>query len=200
MKGSFLLIALSGVLLAQTDAVPAKTTIAVRTNERIDAKNPSDNRIYSGAVDSDVVDKNGRVMIPRGTRAELILRDSTENTVVLDLESIEMNGQRYPVASTPEAVATPLVAKTGIGANKRTGKFVGCGALIGAVIGGIAGGPPGAAVGAAAGAGAGAVAQGTTTQGHRIILPPETQITFRLDEPLKVAAADGQRDRRNERD
>ena len=63
MKGSLLLIALSGVLLAQTDAVPAKTTIVVRTNERIDAKSRSDRRI-NGVVDSDVVDKTGRVMIP----------------------------------------------------------------------------------------------------------------------------------------
>jgi hypothetical protein len=38
-------------------------------------------------------------MIPVGANAELILRDATDNTVVLDLESIEVAGQRYTVTS-----------------------------------------------------------------------------------------------------
>jgi hypothetical protein len=49
--------------------------------------------------------------------------------------------------------------REGLGANKRTGAFVGGTALLGTVIGAIAGGGNGAAIGAVAGAGAGAGAQ-----------------------------------------
>ena len=132
MKGwttSFLLIAWSGVLLAQT-VVPPKTAITVRTNERIDAKSPSESKIYSAVVDSDVVDRKGRVMIPRGSQAKLILCDATDNTVVVDLESLEVNGRRYRAVSKSEAVATPSAPKKA--------------------------------------------------------LPPQTQVTFRLEQPLSI--------------
>ena len=46
------------MLFAETAAVPAQTTIIVRTNERIDAKRPSNGGTYHGVVDSDVVDKD----------------------------------------------------------------------------------------------------------------------------------------------
>src|SRR5438045_7124252 len=50
--------------------------------------------------------------------------------------------------------------------NKRTGEYVGGGAILGAIIGGIAGGGKGAAIGAGAGAAAGAGAQ-VLTKGNR---------------------------------
>jgi outer membrane lipoprotein SlyB len=104
---------------------------------------------------------------------------------VLDLESITVNGERLSVVSTPERVPAES-AKEGVGANKRTGKYVG-GAVIGAIIGAVAGGGKGAAIGAATGAGAGAVGQ-TVTRGHKVRLPVESLISFRLDRELNVTA------------
>jgi outer membrane lipoprotein SlyB len=177
-------------LYAQADRVPSGTEIEVRTNEAIDAKSPSDSRIYTAVVDRDVTDRSGRVAIPRGSNAELILRDSSSDQVVLDLESIDVNGQRYTVNSTPESVtADSSRDREGVGANKRTGKYVGGGAVIGSIIGAIAGGGKGAAIGAATGAGAGAVGQ-TVTRGGKVRVPAETLLTFRLDRGLTVGTAD----------
>jgi hypothetical protein len=171
---------LAGVtLLAQSDRVPAGTEITVRTNETIDGRSPSDYRVYSGTIDRDVTNRNGQVLIPRGSQAELILRDADSRDVILDLESITVNGERFAVASTPERVPAES-SKEGVGANQRTGKYVGGGAVIGAIIGAVAGGGKGAAIGAATGAGAGAVGQ-TVTRGHNVRLPTESLISFRLD-------------------
>src|SRR3954451_9751989 len=104
MRTAILMAGLSISLFAQADRVPAGTEITVRTNDRIDAKRPSDSRIYTGVVDRDVLDNSGRVVIPRGSNAELIMRDASENEIVLDLESVDVNGRRYTVSSSPESV------------------------------------------------------------------------------------------------
>ena len=75
--------------------------------------------------------------------------------------------------------------KNGVGANKRTGEFVGGGAALGAVIGAIAGHGKGAAIGAASGAGAGALTQ-VLTKGGSIKIPAETLMTFKLDQSVKI--------------
>jgi hypothetical protein len=175
-------------LFAQSDRVPAGTEVTVRTNEGVDGNSPSDFRVYTATVDRDVTNRDGRVLIPRGSQAELILRDADSNNVVLDLESITVNGERLSIASTPERVPAEG-SKEGVGANKRTGKYVGGGAVIGAIIGAVAGGGKGAAIGAATGAGAGAVGQ-TVTRGHNVRLPVESLISFRLDRGLNVSEAD----------
>jgi outer membrane lipoprotein SlyB len=176
-------------LFAQSDRVPTGTEIVVRTNETIDAKHPSDSRIYSAVVDKDVLDRSGRVVIPRGSEAELIMRDASESDIVLDLESVTVSGRRYTVDSASETVSTRTEEREGVGANKRTGKYVGGGAVIGSIIGAIAGGGKGAAIGAATGAGAGAIGQ-TVTKGGQVRLPAESLLTFRLDRGMRVGAAD----------
>jgi hypothetical protein len=75
-----------------------------------------------------------------------------------------------------------------VGANKRTAEYTGGGGAIGAIIGAIAGGGKGAALGAASGAGAGAITQ-IVTKGGSIKVPAESVLTFKLDRPLRVMAA-----------
>ena len=184
----------AATLSAQSDTVRAGREITIRTSESIDARSPSDSRIYRGVVERDVRSEDGRVMIPSGSNAELILRNSTKDEVVLDLESIDVHGQRYAVSTQDESVQTEGREKQGVGANRRTGKYVGGGAVIGSIIGAIAGGGKGAAIGAAAGAGAGAVGQ-TVTRGGNIRVPAESLITFRLDRDLRVGIRDEGYDR-----
>src|SRR6266404_6245546 len=64
-----------------------------------------------------------------------------------------------PLALSPSSDQELESRRDGVGGNKRTGQFVGTGAVLGAIIGAIAGGGKGAAIGAVAGAGAGAGAQ-----------------------------------------
>jgi len=194
IKAGFLTCGLALGLLAQSDTVPSGTEITVRTNDTIDAKSSNEGRIYTGVVDRDVRDRSGNVVIPRGSNTELIVRDTNDRDMILDLGSVAVNGRRYVVSTTDQPVNADDARKEGVGANKRTGKYVGGGAVIGSIIGAIAGGGKGAAIGAATGAGAGAVGQ-TVTRGGQVRVPSESLLTFRLDRTLVIGGPDPGYDR-----
>lgn len=183
---------------AQSDRVPVGTEITVRTNESIDAKSSNQGKIYTAVVDQDVLDRSGRVAIPRGSNAELALRSTSNSEILVDLESVSVNGTRYVVSTDDQVAATQGSGKDGVGANKRTGKYVGGGAVVGSIIGAIAGGGKGAAIGAATGAGAGALGQ-TVTRGSRVRVPAESLLTFRLDRGLRVGGNGNNFDRNQTR-
>jgi hypothetical protein len=166
--------------------IDAGTTITVRTNETINANN-SDGRVFSGVVEQNVTDRNGNIAIPRGSDVELVVRKISNNDLALDLDSVMINGQRYGIETDENVVG--LQRSEGLGANQRTGKYVGGGAVLGAIIGAIAGGGKGAAIGAGAGAAAGAGAQVLTRGGH-VSVPAESLLTFRLAEPLRAGVID----------
>jgi len=158
------------------------TEIVVRTNQYIDNAQ-RDNRIYTGTVDQNVRGGNGRLGIPRGSQVEMIVRTARDGDLILDLESVTVNGKRYAL----DTDAQRMESRDGIGENRRTAEHVGGGALLGTIIGAIAGGGKGAAIGAVAGAGAGAGTQ-VLTQGRRIRVPSESVLTFRIDRPMLVNA------------
>ena len=180
-----LLVGFNFPVAAQVDMVPAGTEVAIRTNQSINARN-ADGRIFTASVEQDILDRDGRVVIPRGSEAELIARTVGSNEMVLDLESINANGRRYVVSATPDN-AYNSDRRQGVGGNKRTAKYVGGGAVIGSIIGAVAGGGKGAAIGAAAGAATGAGAQ-MVTRGREIRVPEESILTFRIDRPIRVDA------------
>jgi hypothetical protein len=74
--------------------IESGTIIAVRANETIDADR-RDNQVYRGIVDQDVRGNNGQLAIPRGSAVELIVRSTPDNDLVIDVESVSVNGQRY---------------------------------------------------------------------------------------------------------
>ncbi len=165
------------------EMINAGTTIDVRTNERIELDR-SDRRVFTGTVNKDVRDEQGRVAIPRGSDVELMVRsDSDRNELVLDLESVKIDGRRYAIAADAGVAGD---RRDGVGANKRTGEFVGGGAVLGTILGAIAGGGKGAAIGAAAGAAAGAGTE-VISRGKAIRVPAESILTFRLERPLQMA-------------
>jgi hypothetical protein len=166
-------------------SIEAGTEILVRTNERINARN-SDGRVYTGVIERDVMDASGRIAVQSGSTVELTVRGVT-NQLVLDLESVTMNGQRFAVDASADEIGGRQ--RDGVGANNRTGEFVGGGALLGTILGAIAGGGRGAAIGALSGAGAGA---GTLllTRGRRVNLPEESLVTFRLNQAIQTGVAD----------
>lgn len=192
LRTGVLLLGCVTVAFAQADRIPVGRDITVRTNETIDMKGSSDGRIYTGVVDRDVKDASGHVAIPRGSNAELIVRNVDSNERAVDLESITVGGNRYVVDASGQG-ATTEGQKEGVGKNKRTAKYVGGGAVIGSIIGAIAGGGKGAAIGAIAGGAAGAGAQ-TITRGRDIHVPAESLLTFRLDRPLELGSGLNSRD------
>jgi hypothetical protein len=146
--------------------------------------------VFAAEVAKDVLDGAGDVVIPRGSNAKIVIRSSTKggkimgaSDLVLDLESVAVDGRQYQL----DTADLDQRGKSGIGKNKRTAEYVGVGAVAGTVIGAIFGQGKGAAIGAASGAAAGAATQ-VVTRGA-IKVPAETVLTFQLDKPLRVMAA-----------
>lgn len=175
----------------KTYTLPAGALIPVRSEETIDAAVATGGQTYAAEVTRDIRDADGAVVIPRGSNAQIIIRSAAKggrikgaSDLVLDLDSVSVEGRRYRL-DTQDMIQK---GRDGVGANKRTATFTGGGAAIGAIIGAIAGGGKGAAIGAASGAGAGAGTQ-IVTKGAAIRIPAETILTFQLDAPLRVDAA-----------
>jgi hypothetical protein len=161
----------------------AGTEVVVRTNERIDARNAVEGQTFSAQIEENVRDSDGSTAIPRGSDARLVVRRLEYNgDLTLDVESVTVEGRRYQVSTANQELDNQ---RQGIGGNRRTGEFVGGGAVLGAIIGAIAGGGKGAAIGAGAGAGTGALAQ-IVTRGKEVHVPVESVIRFRLDRPLRL--------------
>jgi hypothetical protein len=188
------LIATAGSVGAQSrrwealSQIPSGTTVQVRATQPIRSSS-YDGRIYQGIVDQDVLDSEGRLAIPNGATAELMVRRTGDNEFIIDLESVTVNGRRYGVDANAQVIGTSGDRDSNIGVNKETGKYVGGGAIIGSIIGAVAGGAKGAAVGAAAGAAAGAGAQ-IATHGGSIDVPAEALLSYRLTRPLNLDVRD----------
>jgi hypothetical protein len=172
---------------SRTRVLPAGTELPVRNEETIDSAKAVEGQTYAAEIASDVRDSAGAVVIPRGSNAQLVIKSASKggrfrgtSDLVLDLTAVSVEGQRYRL----DASDISEKGRSGIGANKRTGKFAGGGAALGAIIGAIAGGGKGAAIGAGSGAGAGALTQ-ILTKGS-IKIPAETVLILKLDAPLKV--------------
>jgi hypothetical protein len=204
LSGMAVLLMLTGAsLFAQDDTTATRSTahshaaayvspgteIQVRTDQAINVKESG--RIgenYSGTVANEVLDQNGHVAIPKGSRAEMRLVAASTNSkdMTLDLDSVTVDGRRYKVQS--ESLEAGSTRKDGVGANKRTGKYVGGGAVAGTLIGALAGGGKGAAIGALAGGAAGAGAQ-TLTRGKALDIPAETVLRFRIENGISLRSS-----------
>jgi hypothetical protein len=178
MKRNMLFAALLVLVAASANAqrtVPEGTEIKVRTDTAIPAK-PAPNARYSASISKDVTDSSGNVIIPRGARARLVAIPSEDGKDTnLDLQSVSIHGRRYLLEAPGQSSGG---APGGLGANARTGKFVGGGAAVGAVLGGLLGGGKGVAVGALVGGAGGAGAQVVTGQKKEI--PAEAELNYKL--------------------
>jgi hypothetical protein len=180
----------AGPVTAQTTApgvIPAGTTFAVRANEQVNSREPG--KTYSAEVAQDIVDQNGKMLVPKGSPAELAVIETNSGgvtgtrTMELALRSVTVNGKRMNVTSD----TTEQRGTAGLGKNRRTAEAVGGGAVLGTLLGAIVGGGSGAAAGAVIGAAGGATAQ-VLTRGSEVRVPAETVLTFRLDQPLHLVA------------
>jgi hypothetical protein len=168
--------------------IPAGSTLEVRNNSTIDSETAQPGQTYSAVIERAVIDTNGRVAIPRGANAMLVVRAANgqgtlqgRSDLAVDVASVDIQGRHYRL-ETSDFVER---GKEGVGKNERTGKFVGGGAALGGIIGAIAGGGKGAAIGALSGAGAGTATQGLT-RGKAVRIPSETLLTFRLEAPVRI--------------
>jgi hypothetical protein len=160
----------------------------VRNNEPIDSSQVVPGQMIPAQLNSEVRDAHGRVVIPRGANARLVVESASKagkikgsaDLVVL-LQSVSVGGRRHTVHTNPVREQ----GSKGIGKNKRTGKFVGGGAAAGGILGAIVGGGKGALIGGASGAAVGGTAQ-VMTREKSIKIPAGTPMTFRLQKPIQV--------------
>jgi hypothetical protein len=167
------------------------TVIAVRSEETIDSSRAAKGQTFAAEVTRDVLDSSGKVAIPDGANAQIVIKSASgggriqgASNLVLDLATVSVDGRQYRLSTADLRER----GKEGVGKNKRTAQYGGGGALAGAIIGAIAGGKKGAAIGAATGAGGGVAAE-VVTKGGAIRVPAETILTFKLDQPLRIVAA-----------
>lgn len=170
----------------ESRVVPAGTEFKIRTNETIGTTTASEGRTYSAVVANDVLDTQGAVLIPKGSEAELVVRNISEggrirgSELTLGVQNVTVGGRRYQV-NTQDVTQE----SQGVGANRRTAEMIGGGAALGTLLGAIAGGGRGAVIGAIAGAAAGGAVQ-VLTKGKEVSVPAETILTFRLDQPITL--------------
>ena len=146
--------------------IPAGTNLRVRNNEAINSETASAGQSYNAVVTEDVLDEEGKIAIPRGSNATLVVREAIDQgkvqgrseLAVLDVASVSVGGRSYRL-ETHDLVEK---GKEGLGTNKRTAIFAGGGTAVGSIIGALAGGGKGAAIGAASGAAAGVGTQAVT--------------------------------------
>jgi hypothetical protein len=160
--------------------VPAGTVLTVRLGQAVGSKISETGQAFSATVAKAVV-VGTDTAIPEGASASGTVTDAKplgrfKGGAVL---SLKLNS----VADLP--VETSALVRTQAGKGKRTAAMIGGGAGLGALIGGLAGGGKGAAIGAVAGAGAGTA--GTAYTGNKdIVLPAESAISFKLEQPLEI--------------
>jgi len=170
--------------------IPQGTLLQLRTNEPVASKKAQAGTAVEFTVIHDVV-FGGVLAIPRGAtiHGEVVeakkageLSGSPE--LSLKLDSLDLGGKNYPLASDQFKVKGPNKA------GQTAGSALG-GALLGAIIGGAAGRGTGAAIGAGAGAAAGTAASAASS-GPGVWIPAEALVEFHLSQPLTVNPVNAQ--------
>ena len=106
------------------------TEISVRPDQPVIVSRWDRGRIYPGHVANDVYARDGSIAIPRGSYAELIVRQTGSDELALDLESVTVNGTRYAMDTAgPEF-------------NANRGAYDNGGGLVGNIVGAITGVEP----------------------------------------------------------
>ena len=169
---------------AMTVVVPAGTVLTVRLGQALGSKISTPGQTFVSTLASPVT-VGGNTVIPAGANASGIVVDAKPLGKFKGAASLQLKLTSINVDGTEHNVETSALVRTAKGKGKRTATMIGGGAGLGALIGGLAGGGKGAAIGAVAGAGAGTA--GTVFTGNKdVVLPAESAISFRLNQPLEL--------------
>jgi hypothetical protein len=175
---------LGGFNATQPITLPAGTLIDVRLDQSVSSRQNGAGSAFDATVSTPVI-VEGKTVIPQGARAHGRIVESHEgghlegvSSLGLALESVEVNGKSFNVDTTE-------VRRAAGNHKKRNWILIGGGSGLGALIGGIAGGGKGALIGTLAGGAAGTGAAAATGK-KEIVLPAETLLKFRLEQPLSI--------------
>jgi hypothetical protein len=178
--------------LAETSPEPPRsvtiargTLITVRLGETISTERNRQGDSFLATLDEPLV-VDGLVIAEKGARANGRIVDMLEAGRVKGLAHLSLELASVMLSDGQKVeLRTDRFEKQGPTSKAEDTQKVGIGAAIGAAIGAIAGGGTGAAIGAATGgaAGGGVVA---ATRGKPAVLPAETKIGFRVEQPITI--------------
>jgi len=161
------------------------TVLSVRFSQALSSDRSRQGDVFGGTLDQPL-EIDGFVVAERGARVEGRVSEVQEAGRVKGLAQLTLeltrlhtsDGQSIPIRTTQ-------FVQQGPASKKEDAEKIGAGAVLGTIIGAIAGGGKGAAIGAAAGgaAGAGTVA---ATRGKPAVLPAESRVSFRIDQPVEI--------------
>jgi hypothetical protein len=174
-----------------TLVLPPGTFISIRNTQWLssDRNQPGDG--FDGVleqpliVDGWVVARRGQTVFGQVVLAQRAGRVSGVSQLGVRLTELTLvDGQQVPLQ-------TQLLRSEAGTSHGRDAAAIGTTTAVGAGIGGIAGGGKGAGIGAAVGAAAGIIGV-LSTRGRPTQIPPETLLTFRLEDPVAFSTERGQ--------
>lgn len=162
------------------------TAISAKFDAGISSRTHKAGQKLTGTVSSDVKDKNGRVVIPAGSKVHLTIAAIRESEnkkdktgkLVLTPTKVEIGGRRYALSGSASALDRTLKdRKTNAGDIAKVGVGVGAGALLGTAVTG--GSTKGAVVGGVAG-GAVGTQRAIETQDRDVVVPVGSRLKVTL--------------------
>ncbi|HVO82464.1 MAG TPA: hypothetical protein VMT28_17170 [Terriglobales bacterium] len=164
--------------------VPAGTVLTVRLGEALGSKISQTGQSFTATL-ADPVEVDGKTVVPAGAKATGTVVDAKPLGRFKGAASLQIKLTSINVNGSDRSIETSSIVRAAKGKGKRTATMIGGGAGVGAIIGGLAGGGKGAAIGALAGAGAGTA--GTAFTGNKdVVLPAESAVSFKLEQPLEL--------------
>jgi len=174
------------VPVPQTLSLPAGTLVTVRLNEWLSSDHNQTGDTFSVTLDQPliangfVVARRGQVLLGRISEAQKAGRVKGTSKLGVELNQLSfVDGQSVPVKSS-------LIQTSAGTSNGRDAAAIVTTTGVGAAIGAAAvDSAKGAGIGAGIGAFAGLIGV-LTTPGRPTVLPPESSLTFRLEEPITL--------------
>lgn len=169
----------------------AGTTIAAKFDAGISSRTHKAGQKLTGTVSSAVKDKNGRVVIPAGSKVHLTIAAIKESEnksdktgkLVLTPTKIVIAGISYSLSGTAAALDRTLKdRKTNAGDLAKVGAGAGAGALLGTAVSG--GSTKGAVIGGVAGAAVG-TQRAIETQDRDVVVPSGSRLKVTLSAPFR---------------
>jgi hypothetical protein len=167
------------------------TAISAKFDGGISSRTHKPGQKLTGTVSSDVKDKSGRVVIPKGSKVYLTIaaihesenKSDKTGKLVLTPTLVSIAGKTYPLKGSATALDRTLKdRKTNAGDLAKVGAGAGAGALLGTVVSG--GSTKGAVIGGVAGAAVG-TQRAIQTQDRDVVVPAGSRMKVTLAAPFR---------------
>jgi hypothetical protein len=167
------------------------TAISAKFDGGISSRTHKAGQKLTGTVSSDVKDKSGRVVIPKGSKVYLTIaaihesenKSDKTGKLVLTPTLVSISGRTYPLKGSATALDRTLKdRKTNAGDLAKVGVGAGAGALLGTAVSG--GSTKGAVIGGVAGAAVG-TQRAIETQDRDVVVPAGSRLKVTLGAPFR---------------